>query len=244
MKTALVTGASRGIGLAISKKLKENGFNVVGLSRKIEPGDPFAYTIRANVDDLGSHDSIVERVLKKFGRIDLLVNNAGVAPLKRMDLLKMTVESYDRVMNFNLRGPLFLTQSVARAMVNEKGQDEGFNPSIIFITSISAVTSSVERGEYCVSKAGLSMVSQLFADRLSAEGIPVYEIRPGIILTDMTEPVKDKYDRLIAKGLIPQGRWGQPEDIAKAALSLAGGAIPYATGTVIEMSGGMNIRHL
>lgn len=244
MKTALVTGASRGIGLAISEELAANGYNVVGLSRKIEPSKPFAMTIKANVGDLGLHESVIRDVIKRFGRIDLLVNNAGVAPMKRTDILETASDSYDRLMDFNLKGPFFLTQWVAREMISKKKELENYDPKIIFITSISAVTSSVDRPEYCISKAGLSMACQLYADRLARHKIPVYEIRPGIILTDMTQPAKEKYDKLIAGGLIPQGRWGQPKDISKAVVSLSEGAIPYATGTIIEMSGGMNIRHL
>ena len=244
MKIALVTGASRGIGRAVSELLAENGYKVAGFSRNILPGKPFAMSIKGNIADIEGHQAVVDRVIDKFGRIDLLVNNAGVAPLKRLDILETTPESYDRLMNFNLRGPFFLSQAVAADMAGRMGTIPDYHPKIIFITSISAVTSSVERAEYCISKAGLSMACQLFADRLAPHNIPVYEIRPGIILTDMTLPVKEKYDKLISKGLIPQGRWGQPGDIARGVLSLAEGAIPYTTGTVIEMSGGMNIRHL
>jgi len=244
MKIALVTGASRGIGRAVSELLSENGYKVAGFSRNILPGKPFAMSIKGNIADIEGHKAVVDRIIDKFGRIDLLVNNAGVAPLKRMDILETTPESYDRLMNFNLRGPFFLSQAVAADMAGKMGTIPDYHPKIIFITSISAVTSSVERAEYCISKAGLSMACQLFADRLALLNIHVYEIRPGIILTDMTLPVKEKYDKLISKGLIPQGRWGQPADIAHGVLSLAEGAIPYTTGTVIEMSGGMNIRHL
>ena len=244
MKTALVTGASRGIGRAISEELARNGYLVVGLSRNIEPGEPFAHTIKTDISDIGSHKAIVDKVIDRFGRIDLLVNNAGVAPLKRMDILETTVESYDRLMDINLRGPFFLSQLVARSMIEKREVLSDYHPKIVFITSVSAVASSPERAEYCISKAGLSMASQVFADRLVSYDIPVFEIRPGIILTDMTQAVKEKYDKRIADGLVPQGRWGKPEDIAKGVLSLALGAFPYSTGTIIELSGGMNIRHL
>jgi NAD(P)-dependent dehydrogenase (short-subunit alcohol dehydrogenase family) len=250
MKVAIVTGASRGIGFAISESLAKDGYQVVGISRNIEPTSPFALTIQADVSDLESHAGILNQVARKFGRIDLLVNNAGVAPLKRMDMLVADSESFDRLMNINLRGPFFFTQMVANYMIDQEeretlqGSSVLLRKSIVFITSVSAVSSSPERAEYCISKAGLSMAAQVYADRLAATGIAVYEIRPGVIFTDMTAGVKEKYDKKIADGLIPQGRWGQPEDIAKAVTALAAGDIPYATGAIIELSGGMNIRHL
>lgn len=252
MKVAIVTGASRGIGLATSKALASQGYNVVGISRNIEPGAPFELAIQADMADIESHASILSQIAAKFGRIDLLVNNAGVAPLNRVDILDAGPESFDRLMNINLRGPFFFTQMVVNFMLNgiDGGPGESRancndgGKSVIFITSVSAVASSPERAEYCISKAGLSMAAQVYADRLANTGISVYEIRPGVIYTDMTAGVKEKYDRKIAGGLIPQGRWGQPEDIAKAVVALASGEIPYTTGAVIEISGGMNIRHL
>lgn len=244
MKTALVTGASRGIGKAISVELARNGYQVVGLSRNIEPGEPFADTIKGDVSDVGSHEFYVNQIIDQFGQIDLLVNNAGVAPIKRLDILDTTVESFDRLMDINLRGPFFLSQLIARNMIEKQKFLQDYEPKIIFISSVSAAASSPERAEYCVSKAGLSMAGQVFADRLVSHNIPVYEIRPGIILTDMTRGVKEEYDERIADGLVPQGRWGKPEDIAKGVLSLAQGSFPYSTGTIIELSGGMNIRHL
>ncbi|MFA6127172.1 MAG: 3-ketoacyl-ACP reductase [Bacteroidales bacterium] len=250
MKVAIVTGASRGIGHAIAESLSKSGYGVVGISRNIEPGEPFAMTIRADISDIESHLSVLGEVKLKFGRIDLLVNNAGVAPLKRVDILDAGTGSFDRLMNINLRGPFFFTQMVVNEMLkreereDRKGREEGKRGTVIFITSVSAVASSPERAEYCISKAGLSMAAQVFADRLATTGISVFEIRPGVIYTDMTAGVKEKYDKKIAEGLIPEGRWGQPEDIAKAVVALASGEIPYATGTVIELSGGMNIRHL
>ncbi len=248
MKVAVVTGASRGIGYAIANALAAKDYKVVGISRNIEPGAPFALTIQADISDIESQTAVLSQIAAKFGRIDLLVNNAGVAPLKRMDILEAGVESFDRLMNINLRGPFFFTQMVVNYMlegdaVRRIGGEE-LKKSVIFITSISAVASSPERAEYCVSKAGLSMAAQVYADRLASTGISVYEIRPGVIYTDMTAGVKEKYDKKIAEGLIPEGRWGEPEDIAKAVAALAGGEIPYSTGTIIEISGGMNIRHL
>ncbi len=244
MKVAVVTGASRGIGLAISEKLSEKGYQVVGISRNIEAGNPFAHVIRADVSDIDAHAGALSEIAGKFGRIDLLVNNAGVAPLKRVDVLEAGPESFDRLLNINLRGPHFLTQAVTNYMLDCQKRLDDYRASIIFITSVSAAASSPERAEYCISKAGLSMSAQVYADRLASTGISVYEIRPGVIYTDMTAGVKEKYDKKIAEGLIPEGRWGQPADIAAAVAALAGGEIPFATGAVIELSGGMNIRHL
>lgn len=245
MKVAIVTGASRGIGRAIAIGLADNGYQVVGISRNIEPGEPFSLTIKADIADIHGHASVLSQIAAKFGRIDLLVNNAGVAPLKRVDVLEAGQESFDRLMNINLRGPFFFTQMVVNFMLErEVLEGRGESGAVIFITSVSAAASSPERADYCISKAGLSMAAQVFADRLASTGILVYEIRPGVVFTDMTAGVKEKYDKRIADGLIPEGRWGQPEDIAKAVVTLAGGGIPYATGAVIELSGGMNIRHL
>ena len=243
MKTAIVTGASRGIGRAISEKLAQNGYRVVGISRNIEAGDPFTIVFQADISDIDSHRGMIEEITQNFGRIDLLVNNAGVAPMERLDILETKAESYDRLMSINLRGPFFFTQLVTKEMIRNTPV-EGYKPKVIFISSVSAVASSPERPEYCISKAGMSMASQLFADRLAGEGIAVFEVRPGVIHTDMTRGVEKKYDQKIAEGLVPQNRWGEPEDIARGVLTLAEGGIPYSTGTIIEMSGGMNIRHL
>jgi len=243
-KTVLITGASRGIGQAIARALHEKGYLIAGVSRNIVPEPWLDLAIRADVGDPSSHDKILSETISRFGRIDLLINNAGMAPEIRSDLLAMNPDSYDRVMNVNLRGPLFLTQAVVNQMLNHKSVPKGPHPMIIFITSISAALSSPERAEYCISKAGLSMAAQLFADRLAPEGVLVYEIRPGIILTDMTAGVKKKYDDRIANGLIPMNRWGTPDDVAQVVVSLSEGSLPYSTGNVIEISGGMNIRHL
>ncbi len=243
-KTALITGASRGIGQAIAQALHQKGYLIAGVSRNIVPEPWLDLAIRADVADLTSHDNILSETISRFGRIDLLINNAGVAPEKRIDLLAMEPDSYDRVMNVNLRGPFFLTQAVANHMLSHKSRTKDSDPMIIFITSISAALSSPERAEYCISKAGLSMAAQVFADRLAPEGVLVYEIRPGIILTDMTAAVKEKYDDKIANGLIPMNRWGTPGDVARVVLSLTEGSLPYSTGNVLEVSGGMNIRHL
>jgi 3-oxoacyl-[acyl-carrier protein] reductase len=251
---ALITGAGRGIGRGIALELAKEGFAVAGCDVVFEPGNTAAglFEVRAAIEGAGgefvplrtdiaaieSHEALLGEVLGRFGRLDVLVNNAGVAPETRRDILETTAESYDRLMAVNLRGPFFLTQKAARIM------EAAGKGTIIFITSISAEASSTARAEYCVSKAGLSMAARTFADRLAGSGIRVYEVRPGIIRTDMTAPVREKYDKLIAEGLVPQGRWGLPEDVGKAVAALARGALPYSTGLVLEISGGMNIRRL
>jgi NAD(P)-dependent dehydrogenase (short-subunit alcohol dehydrogenase family) len=197
--------------------------------------------------DIGATDdraTLVGEVLEQFGGIDLLVNNAGMAPRQRVDLLEMGEASYDEVLGTNLKGPFFLTQQVARIMIEQQRAEPDKMPVIVNISSISADTSSTNRGEYCISKAGMGMMTQLFADRLAAEGIRVYEIRPGVIATDMTAAVKAKYDQKIAEGLFPIRRWGQPEDVAQAVLALASGILPYSTGEVINIDGGFHIRRL
>jgi 3-oxoacyl-[acyl-carrier protein] reductase len=257
---AVVSGVSRGIGKATAIRLAEAGYAVAGISRTIhDPGSAknlaaleasitsFGVdfkSITLDSADVEKHQEVIDNIMKDFGRIDLLVNNAGVAPVIRMDLLETTTESYDRVMGINLRGPLFFTQRVVNTMIGLQGEIAPYRPRIVFITSVSSVMSSVNRGEYCISKAGLSMTSQLFADRLSKAGIVVFEVRPGIILTDMTAPVKDKYDTMIAGGLIPQDRWGHPDDVAHAIAAIAAGSFDYSTGMIFEVSGGMNIRSL
>ena len=257
---AFITGASRGIGRGIAIELAKHGYDLAGNSRVCDPqnADSGIFEVKRKVEELGAaflpvpgdiaeldhHDRMLAQTLEEFGRLDLLVNNAGVAPEKRLDVLDATAASFDRVLGINLRGPFFLTQKVARQMVAQKGQDAPIKPGIIFVTSVSAYMSSPSRAEYCVSKAGLSMTAAIFADRLSEHGINVYEIRPGIIRTDMTAAVEAKYDRLIGEGLIPQSRWGLPEDVGRAVAALAGGSFPYSTGAVIEVSGGMNLRRL
>jgi NAD(P)-dependent dehydrogenase (short-subunit alcohol dehydrogenase family) len=196
--------------------------------------------------DLSSSDDrakVVSSAIEKFGQIDALVNVAGVAPLERRDLLEMTEESYDRVMDINTKGTLFLTQAVAREMIKNVAEN-GVRGHICNISSLSAYTSSVSRGEYCISKAGVSMITKLFADRLAEYGIPVNEVRPGIIATDMTAKVKGKYDALIEGGLLPIARWGEPEDIAKAVFALCTGALPYVTGQSLDVDGGFHLRRL
>ena len=257
---AVVTGAGRGIGRAIALALIGEGFDVVGIDIVFEPENrakglfevkeaarklggrflPVAGDI-ARIDD---HDRMLDAAVGVCGRIDVLVNNAGVSVAKRVDVLETSPESYDRLIAINARGPFFLTQNAAKRMAGQKPRRDGPAPAIVFITSISAEVSSPSRAEYCVSKAALSMTAAVFADALAAENINVYEVRPGIIATDMTAGVRKKYDRLIGGGLVPQGRWGLPEDVGRAVAALARGDLAFSTGAVIEVSGGMNIRRL
>lgn len=243
-KTALVTGAAGGIGFATVKRLLEEGIAVVGMDIQPQmpqtPDGEFIY-VSGDLSKAADRASAVETALDAYGRIDILVNVAGVAPRVRADLLEMTEESYDFVMNINTKGTLFLTQAVANRMIQNDGDCKG---TIVNISSMSAYTSSANRGEYCISKAGVSMITTLFADRLAAYGIPVNEIRPGIIATGMTATVQEKYDRLIDGGLLPIKRWGRPEDIAAAVWTLCSGALPYVTGQSIDVDGGFHIRRL
>lgn len=241
MKTALVTGVAGGIGFATAEILLKNGVAVVGMD--VAPAMPkelsgeFTY-FQGDLSKKESRENYVKTAMDKYGKIDILVNIAGVAPKVRADILEMTEESYDFVMNINTKGTLFLTQLVANIMKENK---EG---SIVNISSMSGYTSSVSRGEYCISKAGVTMITTLFADRLAEYGIMVNEIRPGIIATGMTDKVKAKYDALIDGGLLPIKRWGQPEDIANAVWTLCNGSLPYVTGQSIDVDGGFHIRRL
>jgi NAD(P)-dependent dehydrogenase (short-subunit alcohol dehydrogenase family) len=257
---ALVTGASRGIGRGICIELAKSGYDLAGLSRSLDPdnskngilevkrrimelGVRFL-PVQGDVSQLDHHPRVLDAVLNEFGQIDLLVNNAGVAPEKRLDLTETTPESFDRVLSVNLRGPFFLTQRVVQQMIAQVKAGTQINPGVVFITSVSTYFSSSSRAEYCVSKAGLSMAAAVYADRLSEYGINVYEVRPGLIKTDMTAAVEDRYDKLIAEGVTLQRRWGLPEDVGKAVASLARGDFGYSTGMVVEVSGGMNVRRL
>ncbi|MCF3652055.1 3-ketoacyl-ACP reductase [Synoicihabitans lomoniglobus] len=255
-KTALVTGGSRGIGFGIATALAQEGWNLVingmrpvesvsgpldelrahGVQVAYAPGDIGSATGRAAI--------IAAAQAAAGGCINLLVNNAGVAPKVRADLLETSEESYDFVVDTNLKGVFFLTQAFAKAMVAAKQADATFSGGIINITSISATVVSINRGEYCIAKAGFGMLTQLFATRLGGEGIPVYEVRPGVIKTDMTSGVTDKYDKLIAEGLCVQPRWGFPDDIGKSVAALARGDFPFSTGQVVMVDGGLTIPRL
>ena len=255
-KTALVTGAARGIGRAVAEKLAENKFDigVVYISADKAAREVVeacaelgvqTVSIKADISRRDGREKISQVMHDKFKRLDLLVNNAGVAPKERLDILEATEESYDWVMDVNLKGPYFLTQTAAKWMIDEKKAAADYAPAIVNISSISAYTSSPKRGEYCLSKAGMGMMTQLYADRLAEFGIPVFEIRPGIIQTDMTSSVQEKYDRLILEqGLTPIRRWGQPDDVAKAVAAIALGYLPYSTGEVINVDGGFHMHRL
>jgi len=257
---AMITGASRGIGRGIAIELARNGYDVIGTATTLTPQDTekglfevkqrveshgAAFVpLAGDIGDAAARNRLLEQALEAFGRIDLLVNNAGVGLLKRLDILETTEESFERLIRINLKGPFFLTQSVANHMIRQVKEGTEYLPSIIFITSISSNTASPNRAEYCVSKAGLSMTAQNFAVRLAEFGINVYDIRPGIIATDMTAPVTEKYDKLIAEGILLQKRWGTPEDVGKAVVGLAKGHFQYSTGAVIEVGGGFGVMRL
>jgi NAD(P)-dependent dehydrogenase (short-subunit alcohol dehydrogenase family) len=253
-KTAIITGGSRGIGFAVSLRLARDGFNVVVAGKRQEEecrenleelsgtGAGVLY-IRADVSLAGDRGRVVSGAVSRFGAIDVLVNNAGVAPEQRADLLDMTEESFDYVLAVNTKSTMFLTQLAVKQMLSQplKGKKRG---TVINISSCSAEVSSVNRGEYCVSKAGISMLTKLYADRLAKEGIFVHEIRPGVIRTGMTSRVTGKYDALIRDDLFPIGRWGEPEDVAAAVAAFAGDAFLYTTGNYVDVDGGFHIRRL
>ena len=252
---AVVTGAGRGIGRGIAVALAQKGWAVVvnyrgnaeaanETARVVEEAGGQALVVQANIANADDRARLIEAPLERFGRIDLLVNNAGMAPRQRADILETTEASYDEVMAVNLKGPFFLTQSVASKMIELMGQGTIQSPAIINIGSLSAYASSPNRPEYCLSKAGIGMMTALFADRLAAEGINVYEIRPGIIQTDMTSVVKEKYDTLIGDGLTPIKRWGQADDVARAVVAIAQGLFPFSTGEVFNVDGGFHLRTL
>ncbi len=254
-KVAIITGAARGIGNSIAAQLASEGYatavldvlaeDVIGesLENIKKHGNPFIY-FKGDITSADDRKNFTDRVMDEFGRIDLLVNNAGVAPKVRMDILETTEESLDFVLGINIKGTFFLTQLVANIMIKELDKLPGIRPKIVNISSMSAYTSSPSRGEYCISKAGVSMITLLFADRLAEYGINVYEVRPGIIYTDMTKVVKDKYDKLIDEGLTPIKRWGYPQDIANAVSLFCSDKLEFSTGEVINVDGGFHIRRL
>jgi len=269
-RVALITGASRGIGRGIALALARTGHDlVIDYARNADAAHSTAaecvalaathgHTLRAlpcagDVADAAARQHLLDFTREQFGRLDLLVNNAGVAPNVRADLLATQEESFDRLLGINVKGPFFLTQLAARWMLDQVRAEAAATPpgtplprppQIIFITSISAYTASVNRGEYCIAKAALAMLTPLFATRLAEHGINVFEIRPGIIETDMTAPVKAKYDTLIADGLTPIRRWGTPDDVGQAVAAIAQGAFPFSTGEVINVDGGFHLRRL
>jgi 3-oxoacyl-[acyl-carrier protein] reductase len=255
-RVAVVTGGGRGIGRGIALAVAELGYSVVvnyrsdvaaaeSTCREAEGrGSPRAVAIQADIADLAQGRRLVAESAGIAGRVDLWINNAGIAPERRLDILETTHASWERVIDTNLRGPFFLTQEVARVMVGLRTNGVVAEPRIVFITSISSRFASVSRGEYCVAKAGLSMVAQLFAVRLAGLGIGVYEVRPGLIETDMTRPVRVAYDEKIAGGLIPAGRWGTADDVGRVVAAIAGGAFSYSTGAVFTVDGGLSLQVL
>jgi NAD(P)-dependent dehydrogenase (short-subunit alcohol dehydrogenase family) len=254
-RVALVTGGTRGIGFGIADDLAREGFDLAVCGRREEKataealqslrrhGTEVVYR-RCDVADRAAREALVRSVRDLFGRLHVLVNNAGIAPPERRDLLEASEDSFEAVLRTNLQGPYFLTQSVARWMIDQKRADAAFRGCIINVSSISATTVSVDRGEYCVAKAGLGIATQLWAARLGEWDIPVYDVRPGIVRTDMTAAAEAKYDSLIADGLLVQPRWGLPEDVGRAVAMLARGDLAYSTGQVLMIDGGFNVRRL
>ena len=252
---ALITGGSRGIGLGIATELATEGIDlaingirhesqVTEVLEKLRFHGVRVIYCQGDVSKRRDRESVLEKIKKEFGQLNFLINNAGVAPKERKDLLEATEESFEYVLKTNLQGPYFLSQAAAGWLVEQKEKDADFFGSIINITSVSATVASVNRGEYCVSKAGLSMMTKLFATRLGEYDIPVYEVQPGVIETDMTAGVKEKYDKLFQEGLSVQPRWGKPADIGKIVLALVKGLLPYSTGGVIMADGGLTIPRL
>jgi NAD(P)-dependent dehydrogenase (short-subunit alcohol dehydrogenase family) len=253
--TALITGGTRGIGLGIARALAQQGWNLAlcGVRDEREVAatlDDLRNTgvtvnyFAADVSSAADRARLLDDVRATLPPVNALVNNAGRAPRVRADILEATEDSFEELMHTNLQGPYFLTQAIAKDLVARRRADPSFAASIVFVTSVSAEMASTNRGEYCVSKAGLAMTVRLFAARLAAEGIPVYEVRPGIIATDMTAGVKDAYDRRIADGLVPERRWGRAEDVGRVVAALVRGDLPYATGTVIHVDGGLSVPRL
>ena len=254
-KVALITGGSRGIGYGIAIQLAKAGYDLVingvrerdAVTEQIKELESLGARVlycRANISSTDDRKRMLDEINSFYGRLDVLINNAGIAPRERKDILEASPESFTELIDTNLKGPYFLTQSVARWMIAQSNERKDFKFCIINISSISAVVASVNRGEYCIAKAGVSMATQLFAVRLAEYDIPVYEVRPGIIQTDMTAGVTEKYDRLIEGGLTLQKRWGNPEDVGKAVLALTEGNFPYSTGQVINVDGGLLTQRL
>ena len=254
-QVAFITGGTRGIGLGISRELALSGFDLAlnGIRPMEEVQDVLTELQKNGADVIYCQGNIAsgseririwEQIMARYSRLNLLVNNAGMGPRNRLDILETTEESYHEVLDVNLTGPCFLTQQAANHMIEQKRKHPGFRAAIINISSISATLASVNRGEYCISKAGMSMMTKLYAVRLGEYDIPVYEVRPGVIKTDMTAGVKEKYDEMIGGGLTLQKRWGLPEDVGKAVASLAEGHLRYSTGQVIMVDGGLTVDRL
>jgi NAD(P)-dependent dehydrogenase (short-subunit alcohol dehydrogenase family) len=257
---ALVTGGSRGLGRGIAEALARAGLDVaihyarnraaaeqaeVACRSAAPRGDQRFVLVGGDVSSAGDRRRILEETLAGLGRLDVLVNNAGMGPRVRADILEAGEESFDELIAVNLKGPYFLSQAVARHWLERREPSRlPGGHKLIFISSVSAAMASLNRGEYCISKAGLAMAAQLWAARLAAEGVQVFELRPGIMATDMTAGVKDRYDRLIADGLVPQRRWGSPEDVGRAVCALVQGSFPFSTGEVIHIDGGLHVRTL
>lgn len=254
-RIALITGGTRGIGLGIARALAHDGWKlalcglrsrdeVVGVLNELAGTGAEVEYWSADISRAEQRAALLPSILSRYGTLHALVNNAGRGPRVRADLLDSGEDSFEELLRTNLQGPYFLSQAVARVLIEKKAADAAFVGAIVFVTSVSAELASVNRGEYCVSKAGLSMTAKLFAVRLAPHDIPVYEVRPGIIATDMTAGVRDTYDRLIADGLVPDARWGQPEDVGRAVAALLREDIAYATGTVVHVDGGLSIPRL
>jgi len=260
-ENALVTGGGRGIGLGIAKALAAEGYDLAFSGRKLEAEvgasieairaagaeaghETRVVYVQSDIADAGSREALVERVTRELGALHVLVNNAGIAPEVRADILDASPESFDRLIEVNLKGPYFLTQLVANAMRKSHEDDETFRGCIIFVGSISATVASVNRGDYCLSKAGVAMAARLWAARAAEFNTEVFEVRPGITATDMTSGVKEKYDKLIAEGLTVQPRWGTPDDVGSVCGVLATGKVPYSTGQVIHVDGGLTLPRL
>jgi NAD(P)-dependent dehydrogenase (short-subunit alcohol dehydrogenase family) len=254
-KAAIITGGGRGIGLGIAQSLAKENYQlmIVGVRPADQVSDslsqlrsvaPKVDYCQADISVKADREKLIEQTRKTFGRLDVLVNNAGVAPSVRADILEAGEDSFDRLISINLKGPYFLTQLAARLMIEQKKSEPDFRGKIISVSSVSATVISTNRGDYCISKAGVAMATQLWAARLAEFGIDVYEVRPGVIATDMTAGVKEKYDALFATGLTLETRWGQPADVGRAVAMLARGDLPYATGQVLTIDGGLTQRRL
>ena len=255
LPVALVTGGSRGIGLGIATELAKAGFNlaingvrneadVTPVLQELQQFGTEVIYLQGDVSSKEDRQKIIDETVSRFGQLNVLVNNAGIAPKERKDILEASEESFEYVLNVNLQGPYFLTQLVANQMISQKKLNPEKFCCIINVSSVSATVASVNRGEYCISKAGIAMATKLWAARLGEYGIPVYEIQPGVIRTDMTSGVVEKYDRLFEQGMAIQKRWGTPEDIGKVAAAMASGAMPYSTGQVVLVDGGMTVQRL